>query len=118
MPYVEKDANGAVIGAYTAAQYVGQVYLDPDDPKCASFLLETVKPIWVTPLQARRALIAAGLLATVTAAVNAGTIDTQQAWEYASVFNRFDPLLLKIASTLGWSSDQLDQLFLLASSFT
>lgn len=64
----------------------------------------------VTPLQARRALLEAGLLSAVEALV-ATKPDARLAWEYATEFNRNDPLITTLAEKLGMDADQIDALF-------
>lgn len=69
-------------------------------------------PQFVTPLQARRALLAAGKLAEVQAYVDAATADVQLAWEYATEIRRDNPIILAAAGELEWTEQQLDQLFI------
>ena len=72
-------------------------------------------PSVVTPLQARRALRAAGLLATVNAWVaSQQDDDIKDAWEFASVIERHGPLTLGAAAALGLTDAQLDSLFIAA----
>jgi hypothetical protein len=65
----------------------------------------------VSPRQGRLALLGAGLLDKATAAVNAAGGATLITWEYASVWDRNDPLILSLGAALGLTSDQIDQLF-------
>lgn len=71
----------------------------------------------VTPLQARRALAAAGLLPAVNAAVAASTLDAQMAWEFATSIHRTDATILALAKTLNLTDTQLDSLFESAATF-
>lgn len=75
----------------------------------------------VTPRQMRQALILVGLpIANVEAALLAlpepykslATIE----WEYSVAFQRNRPLVAQIAQALGWSTQQLDDLWTLAAS--
>lgn len=68
----------------------------------------------VTPLQARRALLEAGLLDAVEALV-ATSPDASLAWQYATEVNRNDPLIATLAYELGMDADQIDEIFLRAS---
>ena len=68
-------------------------------------------PQTVTPRQARLALLAAGLLDQVTTAVNAAGGATLITWEYASSFDRNDPLITRIGASLNLTSAQIDALF-------
>lgn len=72
-------------------------------------------PASISLLQARRALRAAGLLDAVKAKVAASSDDIKDAWEYASSYERADPIIALLASELGMSDVQIDQLFLAAS---
>jgi hypothetical protein len=65
----------------------------------------------VTPRQARLALLSAGLLDAAQAAVDAADPATKITWEYASVFEREDPMILAIGAGLGLTSEQIDTLF-------
>ena len=75
-------------------------------------------PKSVTPLQARRALLAANLLDTVTAAVASGPVETQLAWEFANSIDRNSDFTKSLGSALGLSDAQIDELFITASNFT
>jgi hypothetical protein len=68
-------------------------------------------PAEVTNYQAREALRAAGLLASVKAVVASADESTQDAWEYTNVFTRNGILVNAIGSGLGLTSDELDELF-------
>ena len=69
----------------------------------------------ISPLQAKVALHRAGLLTTVEAMVAAGDTETQLAWANATEFTRTSPLLNGMAEALGLTSEQLDDLFTVAS---
>lgn len=75
-----------------------------------------VVPSEVTPLQARRALRAVGLLAVVETALASAGLEAQEAWEYAVTIPRDEPILNGIAAQLGMTSAQLDAIFILAAS--
>jgi hypothetical protein len=70
----------------------------------------------VTPRQARLALLQQGLLDRVQSAVNAAGGATQITWEYATVFDRGDPLITSIGAALSLTPNQIDQLFALAAT--
>lgn len=65
----------------------------------------------VTPRQARLALLAAGKLSAVTAALNAMSGAQGEAaritWEYATEIRRDDPLVAALNATLGIDADAL-----------
>lgn len=74
-------------------------------------------PASVTPLQARRALLAAGKLAAVEAAVSAADQATQLAWQYAASFERASPFVASLATAVGLTDAQIDDLFRSAATF-
>lgn len=75
-----------------------------------------VVPSVVSMRQARLALLQAGLLGAVDAAIN----DAGQAaiieWEYAQELRRTHPLTLSLAAELDLSEQQLDELFTAAAA--
>jgi len=73
-------------------------------------------PVEVSPIQARRALRAWGLLPLVEAAMAQAGEEAQEAWEYAIVIPRNDPMLNQIAASLGMSQTQVDDLFIAAAA--
>lgn len=77
-----------------------------------------VVPASVTPWQIRRALNTTGLRSTVEAAVAASDQDVKDGWEFATEIRRDNVLLNAMASNLGMTPQQVDDLFFLASSFT
>lgn len=74
-------------------------------------------PASVTPLQARRALLAAGKLAAVETAVSAADQATQLAWQYAASFERASPFVASLAAAVGLTDAQIDDLFRSAATF-
>lgn len=75
-------------------------------------------PAEVPQWQARRALLAAGLLASVEAAVAAASQDIQITWEYAPNIVRNSPFVTAMAGALGLTDQQLDDLFRAAAAIT
>jgi hypothetical protein len=73
-------------------------------------------PSVVSMRQARLALLQSGLLTTVDAAIAQGTEADKISWEYATEVNRNDALVTNLSVTLGLTDQQLDDLFVLASS--
>lgn len=73
-------------------------------------------PIAITPLQGRLALKHANLLAAVEGAILAANGETQIWWEYATLWHRSHPLLNTLATSLGLSSEQVDELFIAAGA--
>lgn len=79
---------------------------------------QTFIPAQVTMRQARLALLGAGLLASVDAAINALPSPAKEAarieWDYSSAVERNRGLVLQLGGALGLSSAQLDALFIAA----
>lgn len=77
-------------------------------------------PNRVTMRQARLALLAAGKLAAVNAAINALPSPTKDAalieWEYSSEVQRHNGFVAQIAPVLGMDDDDLDALFIAAAA--
>ena len=77
------------------------------------------QPKTYTPLSAwqiRKVLTQSGLRKQVEDAVLVADSDTQDAWHYASNFQRDDAILNAMATKLGITATQLDDLFTLAST--
>jgi len=74
----------------------------------------------VSRFQARAALLKAGLLDQVQVVMNDPNTDplVKLAWQDAQEFNRLSPTIIKIASSLKLSDDQLDTLFDQAGDIT
>lgn len=73
-------------------------------------------PAAVTPLQARKALRRAGLLVTVTSAVQAAGEEAQEEWDYAVEVRRDNARLVAIAAAAGMTEADIDDLFRLAAT--
>lgn len=71
-------------------------------------------PQFVKPVQARLAIEAAGLTATVEAWLNTQPNSTRISWEYSDVIRRTSPLVSSAQAALGWTNEQVDQLFISA----
>lgn len=84
-----------------------------------SWVLTAVIPQSVTMRQARLALLAAGLLDDVEAALASMAGDEGKAarieWDYSSEVHRHKPFVLSLGAQLGLTGEQLDQLFIAAS---
>lgn len=86
----------------------------------ASYSVSTV-PESVTPRQMRIALVMSGIsLSTIEAIIDSlpepQKSVTKITWEYSVEFQRKNPILIAMAPALGFNSQQLDQLFTLAST--
>ena len=71
-------------------------------------------PQEITPLQSKLQLLEIGLLDEVEALVTADR-RVQLYWEYASVIERDNEILLMMATSLGMTEEQLDDLFIKGS---
>jgi len=113
---------GAVYGVVPAAQE-GHTRLwrgewaqvpDADVPPVPAPPPPAVPPA-VTMRQARRALLAAGLLDDVTAAIEALSSPTKEAaqidWEYGNTVERHNGLVASLGPALGLTEEQIDDLF-------
>lgn len=65
----------------------------------------------VSPRQARIALLQAGLLDQVEAAVAQAGGATKITWDYATEINRGDPLITTLGAALNLDADTIDVLF-------
>ncbi len=108
--YIEQDKfatleNGAYIIKYRVL------------PKTEVEIVEYRKsqvPQSITPLQAKLQLLKLGLLDEVEALVT-GDRTAQLYWEYASVVERDNAVLLLMANSVGLTSEQVDEMFIEAS---
>lgn len=120
-----KDTAGEVFAYETEAER--QAFGPPDlVPMTAAEVeahlnptAEPVVPERVTMRQARLALLGAGLLDEVEAALSALEGAAGQAarieWEYSQEVWRNKPFVQQVASSLGMSGAQLDQMFITAA---
>jgi hypothetical protein len=76
----------------------------------------SIVPSKITPRQARLALLGAGILDQVEAAVNAAGGATKITWEYATEINRGDTLIAALSKSLGLTEETVDYLFRTAST--
>jgi len=93
----------------------GWYWFDSLDDALAGLPKAVSAGMTITPLQAKLALLGAGLLDTVEAMIAGSDRATQIAWVEAISFNRSSALLNAMAAALGMTSEQLDELFLAAS---
>ena len=86
-------------------------------PKTEDEIVEYRKsqvPKSITPLQAKLQLLKLGLLDEVEALAT-GDRTSQLYWEYASVVERDNAVLLLMANSIGLTSEQVDEMFIEAS---
>lgn len=84
------------------------------DEEAAQSIAAASVPESVTMRQARLALLAAGALASVDAAVAAAGDAAKIEWEFAQEVRRDWPLVNQLTAALGWTSEQVDALFIAA----
>lgn len=110
---LQDDGNGPYIASWshpsharpTQAQ-LDAIVIDLDAPEV---------PATVTPKQVRLILLQQGLLDTVEAMIATQDKATQITWEFASVFERNNPLLKQLAVNLSLTDEQIDQFFIAAA---
>lgn len=99
---------------------VSRVYGDPfEGVEGNAYVVRTVDPATlpapvppsVSPRQARLALLAVGKLDAANAAVAQADAATKIAWDFSNEVRRDDPGVIALAGVVGFSLDQLDQLF-------
>ena len=115
-----KDHSGAIFafeedGTQDALISTEMTYIT--DAELAAFRASaiTATPLVVTMRQARLALLRAGLLASVDAAVAARSDAARIEWEYAAIVDRNSPLVASLSAALAMTQAQLDSLFTEAS---
>lgn len=73
-------------------------------------------PASVTPLQARKILRLMGYMDELEALIADAPIEVQDAWQYASSFERNNPILLEFANDLHLDEEDIDNLFIQAAT--
>lgn len=92
---------------------VGDAYNGSSFSKAASFPV----PQSVSPLQIRLALLSLGILETIKTAVENASGEILEMWRYAKSFDRDDTSINQMASTIGISQQELDNIFIIAAGF-
>lgn len=87
-----------------------------DDINAAIASYHPVLSITVSPRQIRLALNQMQMRDTVETFVKTASRDVQDVWEFSVEIRRDDPVLNKLYPALCLSSEQVDQLFMLAST--
>lgn len=81
------------------------------------YIAPPAQPIRVSPLQFRRGLSSAGLRDAVEVWVLTQSLDTQDAYKYASEFVENDPLIISAAEHFNLTKEQVHELFLNMQTF-
>lgn len=76
---------------------------------------EKVVPLLVTARQARLLLLQKGLLSTVENMISQRDEASRITWEYATIFERDNPLLTQLSEDLGLTEEEIDEFFIEAS---
>ena len=108
---VEKTKGGTLSNIVTTKVLPWNVLPPPPDVPANNV------PFAVTPLQIRRAINEMGLREFVEGYVQTLSRSEQDAWEYATIVERTNPILASGAAALGKTEEDLDNLFILANSF-
>lgn len=106
--------TGAFVNPETNAEYVAWIaegntplpYVAPPTPV----------PTSISPRQIRQALTRKGLRAAVEAAVAAGDQDIKDWWEFSTVCERDNEHVISMATALGVTDAQLDDLWTLGAT--
>lgn len=100
------EVNGIPTKQYTVVDYTAEEL---------QAMAKAKVPQVVTPRQARLALLQVGLLDEVDLATKANKAH-EVYWEYSLEVKRDDALLIELATVLGMTDAQLDDLFVLANT--
>jgi len=109
------DQHPDAVRYQVGANWVDAIGGEPTQAEIDAVLAPPI-PQSVTPYQARAALLAAGLLDSVNAAVTKAGGQTQLAWEYATTVERSSTFIAAVQPTLGLSDAQVDALFVAATN--
>ncbi len=110
LEYIEKFDNDEYVAR------IGETYIPEVGFIFVSKAVPTIIPKSITMRQARLALLAVNLLATVAEAIATGTDEVLKVeWEYASEVRRDWVNLINMATSLGMTEEQLDDLFIKGS---
>lgn len=115
-------ANSRLEDADLPAGYVGAAwhYAGGEwsivDPARVNETLSLAVPESVTNVQARLAMLNAGLLDDATSAVTALGEAALIEWEHSAVIHRDSPLVAEAAAALGLTDEQVDALFVSAAA--
>jgi len=101
---------------YDAALSSGPAAYTPPDP--AVELDKERASMVVSRFQAKAAMLQAGMLPDVEAAISAADATTQLAWAEAVEFRRNSPTITALAQSLGLTDEQVDDLFRQAVTIT
>lgn len=103
---------------YAGLTWLDQTVAKPTEAELSAAWGSMPSPVpqIVTRRQAKRALLAAGLLSTVETAVSGASAEVQIDWADALEFRRDNPTIAALAAALGLTSAQVDDLFRAAAT--
>lgn len=112
-----QDVDFQGLDEYTKSLLLNK--LDPNEPVLPP--PQNTVPLSVTPRQIRTALVLSGIsLSSIEAIIDSLPSPNKEialiAWEYSVEFQRNNPLINQLAPLLGLSSEQIDDIFILAST--
>jgi len=121
---IEAEASWIASNYPTADLLQDGVFVSPGMVRASANNYSAATPVVVVPAevtmrQARLALNNAGLLSTITAAINAMPSPAKEAaqieWEYSNTLRRDHPLVAALGPALNLTGEQLDGLFITAA---
>lgn len=116
IPFTASIEDPEPLGAevYQEALSIGPApYVEPAPLTAEEVLQLERKSMRCSPLQMRKALRALGLKASVDTFLASQPEEVVEAWEYATVYERLDPLIQGAIAAMG-TPEQGDELFRLA----
>ena len=111
-PPIDEEEQDSSVGSYTFTDEeieAGKVFVTTPKPAPV--------PTEVSPKQIRLALNSVGLRQMVEDAVAASDQATKDSWNWATYFLRTDSMLTSFCAAIGWTEEQIDQLFIDASKY-
>lgn len=96
---------------YAALLASGATISEAAAPTAAELLATERARMIVSRFQAKAALMAAGLLPSVDAAISAADSITQLAWAEVTELRRNSPMIVALAAAIGLTYTQVDDLF-------
>lgn len=118
---VSRDLPGGGIDSRSVHDAEVRAWLDAGNTPSLADHLPSLVPQEVTMRQARRALLAAGLLTAVETAINTLPEPTRSAalidWNHSNTVHRTNGFVAQLTPLLGLTAAQLDALFIAAAGY-
>jgi hypothetical protein len=115
--FMGRREDGSIYGLWAVRQWEGQEELPDDHAEVAAFRAAVPTPGAASAGDFMRALYELGWYDDVSAAVTAAGGLPKILWNRASVFERNHPMVIAIATAIGKTSDDLDELFRKATTY-